>query len=208
MTLIRTNLKDINDYELIELYNQSNEEAKDFLYAKYSYIIDVLINKYSKIYYKLKIDRQELYSTALLGFTDGLNNYRDDKESSLPTFISTCIERKLYTLVRKHLTEKHKMEVGSVSLEDNYGTADKPLLETISDDGKNDPLLNLSDEEEYNELENRIECLLSQKELEVYSYLIKGYNYKEIADVLNIPSKSVDNTIQRIKVKIKNIIEE
>ena len=100
------------------------------------------------------------------------------------------------------------MEVGSVSLEDNYGTADKPLLETISDDGKNDPLLNLSDEEEYNELENRIECLLSQRELEVYSYLIKGYNYKEIADVLNIPSKSVDNTIQRIKVKIKNIIEE
>jgi RNA polymerase sporulation-specific sigma factor len=208
MMIEKTKLEDINDYELIELYRENNEQAKDFLYTKYSYIVNVLICKYSGIYHKLKIDKQELHSTALLGFTDALNNYRDDKDSSLPTFISICIERRLYTLVKAYLTDKHKVESQIVSLSETYGTSDKPLFELLSDEGKHDPLISLSDEEEYNELEKKIGYKLSIKEKEVFDYLIKGYNYKEIASKLNLPIKSIDNTIQRIKIKIKKIIEE
>lgn len=201
-------LNNLNDYELIELYREQNEEAKDFLYQKYYYIIDILIIKYSRVYSKLYIDSQELYSTALLGFSDALNNYRDDKNSKLSTFISLCIERRLYSLVKKYMTEKHKINSGLLSLDDSYGNSDKRLVDVISDDGKNDPLENLSDEEEFKELELKIENDLSSKEREIYHLLINGYSYKEIADTLNLSSKSVDNAIQRIKNKIKIIIDK
>lgn len=201
-------LNNLNDYELIELYREQNEEAKDFLYQKYYYIIDILIIKYSRVYSKLYIDSQELYSTALLGFSDALNNYRDDKNSKLSTFISLCIERRLYSLVKKYMTEKHKINSGLLSLDDSYGNSDKRLVDVISDDGKNDPLENLSDEEEFKELELKIENDLSDKEREIYYLLINGYSYKEIADTLNLSSKSVDNAIQRIKNKIKIIIDK
>lgn len=201
-------LNNLNDYELIELYREQNEEAKDFLYQKYYYIIDILIIKYSRVYSKLYIDSQELYSTALLGFSDALNNYRDDKNSKLSTFISLCIERRLYSLVKKYMTEKHKINSGLLSLDDSYGNSDKRLVDVISDDGKNDPLENLSDEEEFKELELKIENDLSDKEREIYHLLINGYSYKEIADTLNLSSKSVDNAIQRIKNKIKIIIDK
>ena len=198
--------KETNDYELIMLYNERDEGAKNILYDKYSYIINLVINKYKRSYIKLKIDEQEVYSEATLGFSDALNNYRDDKDASLPTFITLCVERKLFGLVRKYMTQKHKIDIDSLSLETSYNDTEKPLLEMISDNGKNDPLNNLEENDNYLELKRKIEMSLSKSEYEVYSLMINNYNYKEIAQILNINEKSVDNAIQRIKNKVKNII--
>ena len=35
-----------NDYELSQMFNENDENAKDVLFEKYSYIIDIIINKY------------------------------------------------------------------------------------------------------------------------------------------------------------------
>ena len=35
-----------NDIELVHMVNENNEEAKDILYEKYNYIIDILMTKY------------------------------------------------------------------------------------------------------------------------------------------------------------------
>ena len=48
---------------------------------------------------------------------------------------------------------------------------------------------------------------LTKLEQEVFHLKLKGYDYKEIAKRLNKSPKAVDNTIQRIKVKIKNILD-
>ena len=36
-----------NDYELSQMFNENDENAKDVLFEKYSYIIDIIINKYT-----------------------------------------------------------------------------------------------------------------------------------------------------------------
>ena len=36
--------------------------------------------------------------------------------------------------------------------------------------------------------------------------MISGFKYKEIAEILDKDEKSIDNTIQRIKAKIKKIL--
>ena len=38
--------------------------------------------------------------------------------------------------------------------------------------------------------------------------MLSSFSYKEIADILDKDVKSVDNTIQRIKTKVKKILEE
>lgn len=198
--------KETNDYELIMLYNENDEVAKDLLYEKYGYIIPLVMNKYKRNYIKLKIDEQEVYSEATLGFSDALNNYKDDKNATLPTFITLCVERKLFTLARKYMTQKHKINRESLSLETSYNDSEKPLFEIISDNGKNDPLNNLEENDDFLELKRKIEKALSKSEYEVYSLMINNYNYKEIAKILNVNEKYVDNAIQRIKNKVKNII--
>ena len=52
-----------------------------------------------------------------------------------------------------------------------------------------------------------IESRLSDSEYEVYALMISGLKYNEIALLLNKNPKQVDNTIQRIKNKIKIILE-
>ena len=51
-------LENINDYELIMLYREEDEDAKNILYLKYKFIIDILIKKYQKLITALNIDMQ------------------------------------------------------------------------------------------------------------------------------------------------------
>ena len=43
----------------------------------------------------------------------------------------------------------------------------------------------------------------SKFEKEVLNYLLRGYSYREIAQILTKDLKSIDNTIQRIRKKWK-----
>ena len=104
------------------------------------------------------------------------------------------------------MTKKHQVDIESISLDSSLDDSDKTLLDVISDNGKNDPLNNLEENDNYNELNFKIARVLSKKEYEVYALMLKHYNYKEIAQILNINEKQVDNAIQRIKNKVKSII--
>lgn len=200
--------KEITDSELLMLYHENNEDAKNILYERHGFIINVIINKYHKLYRTLNIDEQELFSEASVGFSDAINNYQEDKNATLPTFITLCIERRLYKLAKKYQTDKHKANVDAYSLEFTYDSMDRPLMEIISDDSKNDPLINLEDEEGYQELLLKIKETLSESEYEVFMLMKTGYNYMEISEILRKTPKQIDNTIQRIRKKVRILIEE
>jgi RNA polymerase sporulation-specific sigma factor len=96
----------------------------------------------------------------------------------------------------------------SLSLEHVYDTVSLPLKDLLSDNSMNDPLENIVKEEKLKELVDKIKEELSDSEYEVYSLMISGLKYNEIAMVLDKNPKQVDNTIQRLKNKIKKILDE
>ncbi len=194
-----------NDIELTQMVCENNEDAKDFLYEKYHYIIDIIISKYKKTIYALGMDINEVRQEAMLGFTDALIKYTDSKETSLPTFISLVVERKIQNAVRKAETQKNKIHNEAYSLEYDYETFNRPLEEIIGDNTK-DPLRKLESEENYKELTKKINESLSPFEKEVYDLIINDFNYIDIAKILNKEPKQIDNTIQRIRNKIKDLI--
>lgn len=200
-------LEKTNDYELIMLYREEDEHAKNVLYLKYKFIIDILIKKYYKAISILNIDMQEVYSECAVGFSDSLRSYQDDKDSTLPTFISLCVERRLNGLVKKYGREKYKVINDAYSLDYYYDQLGRPLIDVLTDN-KNEPLGTIMEEEEYKELLMDIENSLSKKEKEVFEFMLKGFDYKQIAKILEKTSKQIDNTIQRIKTKIKIILKE
>ena len=40
---------EFNDQELTTMFSENNEDAKNILFDKYSYIIDIIMSKYKKI---------------------------------------------------------------------------------------------------------------------------------------------------------------
>ena len=195
-----------NDNELIMLYREEDEDAKNMLYYKYKFIIDVLIKKYGNWLSSLKVDYQELYSECAVGFSDALRSFQEDKDSSLPTFITLCVERRLGGVIRKYSRDKYKVMQDSYSLDFFYDDKNAALIEQLSDENNNDPLKNMAEEEEYAELIKNIKYSLTSKEYEVFVLKSRGFDYQEIAHILNKNPKQIDNTMQRIKTKIKNLI--
>lgn len=200
--------KDIDDGELLHMLHESSEDAKDILFEKYKYIIDIEIRKYTNVAKKLGYDLNDLYQDALVGFSDALISYRDDKNSALPSFITLCVDRRLLASVIKAGRKKNKLMSESLSLEYTYSSFASPLMDLLSDNSANDPLENILKEENLQELITEIENSLSKSEYEVYSLMINGLKYDEIAELLNKNLKSVDNTIQRVRNKIKKILVE
>lgn len=197
----------MEEQELIEKA-KTDEFAKNELYEKYKYILDILIHKYRQIALNLNIDINELVGEASYAFTDAINSYQNDKNTKLSTFISLCVDRRIKKAINKYKTEKAKVLNNTYSLDYDYNEEGVTLKDLISDERENDPLNNLTNKENYEELMNKIKNSLSESEFEVFKFYCNGFDYQTIALIINKNSKQVDNTIQRLKHKIREIIGE
>ena len=195
----------MEDERLVELAKTS-DEAKNELYKKYKYIEDILIRKYASIASYLNIDMNELISEAAYAFSDAINSYQNDKNAKLSTFISLCIDRRLQKLIKKYSSEKAKILNNTYSLDYDYNEDGVTLKDLISDSSINDPLKKLAEEQEYDELLSKIKKALSDSEYEVFKLYSGGFDYQTIALITNKNSKQIDNTIQRLKHKIRDIL--
>lgn len=201
-------LKEYPDNELVLLAKENNEEAKDIAVEKYKYIVDIIIKKYYTITNILGVEINDLYQEAYIGLIDGINNYDQNKEASVTTFISVCVERRVVNYIKKAGRIKNKIISDAWSLEHNYEQFSQPLMYILGDNNKNNPLDNTIKEEDLNELTELIKKELSDSEYEVYSLMINGLGYKDIAVLLDKNPKQIDNSIQRIKNKVKKIINK
>ena len=196
----------IQDEELIDLVHENNEEAKTALFNKYKNKIDYLIRKYTPAAKALGIDLSDLNQEALVAFTDAILNYDSSKDASLATFICLCVERKIKKACIKAGTLKNQAMKDTLSLDYTYEDINLPLKELI-EDVDSDPLIKISQDEEYKELLKSIKESLTDNERDVFELLIGGLTYKDIAVILDKDPKQVDNARERIKAKIKKIIE-
>lgn len=156
---------------------------------------------------KYGFEYKDLYQEALVGYSDAINSYKDDKNASLSTFITLCVDRRLQNTIKKAGRIKNKILLESLSLDHVYDNYEIPLRDIISDNSINDPLVNITKDEAFDELLETIEKSLSTSEYEVYKLLITGLSYIEIANILGKNPKQIDNAIQRIKNKIKDILK-
>lgn len=196
----------MDEKELINLA-KTNDDAKNELYKKYKYIGDILIKKYHSIAGVLNIDVNEMISEASFAFSDAINSYQEDKNTKLATFISLCIDRRLQKLIKKYSSEKARVLNNTYSLDYDYNEDGTTLKDLISD-SSSDPLINLAEKQEYEELLSKIKEVLSESEYEVFKLYSNGFDYQTIALITNKNAKQIDNTIQRLKHKIRDIIRK
>ncbi len=193
------------DEDKLIILAKTNDEAKNELYKKYKYIEDILIKKYINMANVLNIDLNELNSEAAFAFSDAINSYKSDKNTKISTFISLCIDRRLQKLIKKYNSEKAKVLNNTYSLDYDYEEG-VTLKDLISDASINDPLNKLQEKQSYEELIINIKNALSESEYEVFKLYSNGFDYQTIALIMNKSAKQIDNTIQRLKHKIRDIL--
>ena len=191
--------KEYNDYELISLAHEQNEDAINIIYEKYKPIKVSKCNTYIK--YIKGIELSDLIQECYIVLNAAINTFNQEKDNIFYTFINLCLDRYLISEYKKSNNTKDKLLNESLSL-DSLDNEDKNLIKIIKDD-KYNPELELIQELNFMELYNKIIDKLTYLEELVFILKVQNFNYKEIASILDKDSKSIDNAIQRIKTKIK-----
>ncbi len=76
-------------------------------------------------------------------------------------------------------------------------------METLTNHRVDDPELLAINREELQVTSNTIKAIFSKFEYNVFRLYITGFTYREIAEQLQTHTKSIDNALCRIKMKIE-----
>lgn len=197
------NYKNFNDYELLDYIYSCNEDANEILLYKYRPLIVSIAKKMLK-YCNGGVDLNDLVQEGMLGLNDSINSFRDDKETNFGTYARLCIERRIYSLAKSTRTYKNKILNESISIEDEDDfTIDRFLM-----DNSSNPDSMISENDFQNDIITKLKSQLTDLEKRVLELKKNDFNYKEIADILEKEPKAIDNALQRIKNKLKNIMRE
>ena len=195
----------IEDEKLIEMIKAGDQKALNFLLDKYNNMVNMKVNKY----FIIRAEREDIVQEGLIGLYKAIKNFNGEKQNSFKTFANLCIERQLITAIKSSNRQKHMplnsyLSLNNSAYEENEDTE---LLEVFDTDIIEDPLDTIMKKEYYKSVENEIDKNLSDFEKQVLNRYTNGESYIEIATRLNMPVKSIDNAIQRIRKKAtKNII--
>lgn len=178
------------DEQLVDLYHDGDEYAFDTIYLRYKSIIEYHANNF----FLQGGNRDDLLQEGNIGLVKAVNAYKKDG-ASFKTFASTCIKNNILSIVSKDAKKA------------NYPLNESVPLENIESENISgpDPLTHVIEEENSEEGIKKVRAVLSDFEIKVVEYVLKGYSKNsEIAKLLNKDPKSIDNAKQRILNKLQN----
>ena len=201
--------KDFNilpDETLVAMAQEGSATAFDFLIKKYRTMAMGKVRDY----YMAGWDEEDIVQEGLIGIYKAIRDFDSEAGSSFKTFVNLCITRQIQSAVTGANRQKHKIlnESLSLHLEKEEDQAIVPLCERIPScgDGSN-PLEEMLVVEAIKSFCSEDNSLLSPLETLVWNEMLRGKTYIEIAEELDKSPKSIDNAMQRIKKKLREILE-
>lgn len=179
-----------NDYELLYLAQENNEEAVKELRKKYNSLLYAKALSYNR---SSHIDINELLNETEISFYKAIDNYID--KNTFNTYLSKVIDNNLTNYITKHNNTKNKILNESLS----YDYNNEKILELGSN--KYNPETNLYNEYDYSSLRNKILKVLTWKEELIFILKEQNYTILEISEITDNKLRTVYNIIKRIQDK-------
>lgn len=205
---VTQDFEQFNDEELIEMVQQGNIDALDFLITKYR----LLVRAKARSYFLIGADKEDIMQEGMIGLYKAIRDFKGDKLSSFRAFAELCITRQIITAIKTATRQKHIPLNSYVSLDKPIfdEESDRTLMDMLTGAIMDDPEELMIHREEFGYLEEKIGEILSELELQVLALYLDGQSYHEISAELNRHVKSIDNALQRVKRKLERhlVLEE
>ena len=193
------NYEELSDEELVKKYKAGDPKAQNMLIQRYSPVI----KRCMATLYLIGGDKDDLMQEGRLGLMAAVRDYDTTKQIAFFPFAKLCISRMQMNAVEASRRLKNKPLSGYVSISENENNEKYDLKEILSQEISN-PEEILIDSERTAYLRKKIDENLSLYEKKVLSLHMQGYDYRKIAETLEKKPKSVDNALQRIRLKIRH----
>lgn len=151
-------------------------------------------------------DRDDVVSEGLHGLVKAVRDWKPDGGASFGSFALSCMRRQVQTAIKTADRQKHRI----LTVADRL---DAPVVESVDEEdrtlGERLPDRTLPDPVEVMERRDSLaEVLsfarrLSPLEHAAISGVAAGHTYEEISDITGLREKSIDNALQRARVKYR-----
>lgn len=192
--------------EEIVLDAQSNDNvlAQEYLLHKYRNFVRAK----ARSYFLIGAEREDIIQEGMIGLYKAIRDFKSDKQSSFRAFAELCVTRQIITAIKTATRQKHIPLNSYVSLNKPIyeEESDRTLLDIISGVKVPNPEDMIISREEFDDIENKMNDILSDLEWKVLMSYLDGKSYQEIALELNRHIKSIDNALQRVKRKLEKYI--
>ncbi len=188
--------KTVNDYEVVYMIRESDDDSREILFKKYLPLIGKIAYKYLDKAKQVGIEYDDLIQEGWIALDKALQNFDYSGNVLFFTYAYICIERHIITYCRRNANYK------------NY-----PLNNSESDDiiysikdNNYEPSLEF---ERYN-LEKEVNKFLNSLDIEyssVFELRYNGFSYKEISELLDLPISTIDGRIYRIRKDLHKILK-
>lgn len=177
-------LDKLSDEKLVELCRQDKDPAADELIKRFAPSVFKRAARYSASI------SEDLAQEGFLALLDAVRSYSPDRGASFSTFAQLCIRNRMINVCKRVITDCDE-------LSDEQDRPDDPAVIP-----ENIVVEQSSVDEIYSVLNSR----LSKLELKVLTYYVAGLPYSEIADKLGVSKKTVDNAVQRMRKKVRDLL--
>lgn len=199
-----TLLEERTDDELVQAFKLGDLKALDHLVCRYSSLIYCT----ASIYYAPGLTLEDFVQHGKLGLWHAAQTYEPGRKVQFSFWAKRLVTFHIITAVKAATRKKQAPLNEALSF---FRPSDGPsrgsdlqdTIEILSTGHSADPCRVVIRSMERKDLEASLKAMLTSLEWKVLQYRLKGYSYEETARRLDIPVKSVDNAMCRIKRKVE-----
>ena len=193
--------RELEDLQLVIRARNGDQVALDALIRRYTGFVRLKASSY----FLAGGESDDLIQEGLIGLYKAVRDFRADKETSFRSFAELCITRQIITAIKTATRFKHAPLNTYVSFSQTPAGQDDgecTLGDALPGPGVDDPAVCVISTQE---LQSLVFCLgtgLSPLESDALRYYLEGNSYEEMAEDLDVDTKTIDNALQRVKRKI------
>ena len=180
-----------NDYELVYMVKE-DEEALNYMIKKYEPLFKSYAYSFTKKHRYKGLDPEDLIQHLRITLCYAIDRYDSRKDVLFYSYLLTCLKRSVSNYGRKLLNKPDCYNYMDI---ENYDNLDC----FVSSFDMYDNLIDTEYEREIIDFKNSLSFLDAQ----IFELRYNGFSYRNIADLLEIDPKKVDNQLLKIRKKLE-----
>ncbi len=189
-----------DEKELLAAAAKGDADALTALIVRYTPMLRSLVAPF----YIAGADRDDLLQEATLAFIKAVNRYDGGKGAAFSSFAFAVAKKRILDVVKLSKGKKYSPlnDASPITPEYRDGEGEGEYSDDAAD-AKN-PIDCYIEEENEVRLSKALRSVLGDREREVLELYLAGSSYNEIGAKLGISPNTVDNTLTRIKKKLRD----
>lgn len=200
------NYKDINDYELLYMVCDENEDSVEILLKKYQPLIHKKVLKWQGVAKECSLEIEDLEQEIRCSLIEAIRHYDECISATFYTYFSIVIDNTIIRVLRNSNTLKQKILNEAISLEVPIADGCCYLQDLLSDSTSNI---------ENKFMEYQLICKISEfcyglsfSDASIFELYLSGYSIKIIAQLFTLKIKYVSQVLYRTRKNLKKFLEQ